>query len=185
MTDWNTVAMIGLREFTLDDVEPHNAGEDDGTVRWLTEGVASTPESTARWIERCRRVHSEAEPGAHAFAVEVDGRLAGMVALNPEPVEGSGPGDVNVSYAVHPWARGSGIATQAVRRAAEIAEGRGLGTTLLVRVDPRNKPSLAVVSRIGARYEGELTCADGSRLSVFRAPLCDIAQGGPTKGNGP
>lgn len=45
--------------------------------------------------------------------VWLDGRLAGYVDCDPEVRDGLAAGDVNVSYAVHPWARGRGVAVEA------------------------------------------------------------------------
>ncbi|MHA7133888.1 GNAT family N-acetyltransferase [Oerskovia turbata] len=167
--------MALLRELTPDDAEAHVAGEDEQIVRWLNEGMASTVESTRRWIARHGDVHRGAVDGEHVFAIELDGRLAGMAALDATGLDGATTGDVNVSYAVQPWARRRGVATRAVRQAARVAIDRGLGERLLLRIDPRNVASLAVAHSVGVRLDGETTTGDGTRLQLWRARLDEVA----------
>jgi RimJ/RimL family protein N-acetyltransferase len=167
--------MVLLRELTPDDAEAHVAGEDEQIVRWLNEGMASTVDSTRRWIARHGDVHRGVADGEHVFAIDLDGRLAGMVALDATGLDGAVVGDVNVSYAVQPWARGRGVATRAVRLAAGIAIDRALGERLLLRIDARNAASLAVARGVGARPDGVIVTGDGARLQRWRAPLDDVA----------
>jgi hypothetical protein len=95
---------ITLRPLTRSDVAAHNAGEDDLTVRWLNGGRA-TAESTIRWFEQLEE-NARTGRGAQGFGVWLDERLAGYVEGNPDVRDGLEAGDVNISYAVHPWARG-------------------------------------------------------------------------------
>ena len=46
--------------------------------------------------------------GKRGFGVWLDGRLAGYVDCDSDVGDGLEVGDVNVSYAVHAWARGAG-----------------------------------------------------------------------------
>jgi len=152
--------MITLRRFTLDDVEAHHAGEDDESVRWLTEGHRSTVESTTAWIRRGWAVHDGHRTGEYAFAIELDGRLAGMIAANPVLQEGCRPGDVNVSYGIHPWARGRGVAAEAVGAVAAMIVERGWGSALVLRIEPDNHASLGVARRAGIPLVGEIPGSD-------------------------
>lgn len=152
--------MITLRRFTLDEVEEHNAGEDDESVRWLTEGHRSTVESTTDWIREGWAIHDGQQVGQFSYAIELDGRLAGMVAANPVPQDGCRPGDVNVSYAVYPWVRGRGVATEAVLAVAAMIIERGWGTALVLRIEPDNHASLGVARRAGIPLVGEVPGSD-------------------------
>jgi hypothetical protein len=91
-----------VRALTHEDVEAHNAGEDEHTVRWLT-GDYGTVESTTTHFDRLAD-NARAGCGKRGFGVCLDGRLAGYVDCDPDVGDGLEPGDVNISYAVHPWA---------------------------------------------------------------------------------
>lgn len=172
-----TTPEVCLRRFTLDDVAAHNAGEDADTVRWLTEGHASTVASTTDWIRRGWAVHDGTATGELVFAVDLDGRLAGMVAVNPEAQDGVGVGDLNVSYAVHTWARRRGVATAAVRAVAGEVRGRWPGAALVIRVDPQNIASIAVADACGFVPAGSIDTAEGTLLVRRLALPVDSVEG--------
>jgi predicted acetyltransferase len=54
----------------------------------------------------------------------LDDRLAGYVDCDRDVIDGLEPGDVNISYAVHPGARGRGVAGEAVRLIVEYTRCR-------------------------------------------------------------
>src|SRR5262245_27931865 len=99
---------VELRALRVEDAEAHCAGEDDLTVRWLTGGYGSV-EGTRRFIEMLA-TNAALGQGKRGFGVCLDGRLAGYVDCDPDNQDALEPGDVNISYAVHPWARGRGVA---------------------------------------------------------------------------
>lgn len=160
---------VTLRPFTLADVEDHNAGEDAESIRWLTEGHQSTVESTTRWIEK----HAEARrarTGEQVFAIELDGRLSGMVAgnLSLEELE---EGEANISYAVHPWARRRGVARTAVGLLCRWLADQELATTAVIRVEPDNTASIRTALSCGFVAAGQRTQDDGTVMAVLRLPL--------------
>jgi RimJ/RimL family protein N-acetyltransferase len=138
---------ITLRALTAEDVEAHNAGEDEHTVRWLV-GAHSTTESTAAHFDRLAG-NGRAERGKRGFGVCLDDRLAGYVDCDPDVGDGLDPGDVNISYAVHPWARGRGVATEAVRLIREYMREHRVGARAAIRVDPGNIASVRVAEKSG------------------------------------
>jgi len=170
---------VRLRPFTLADVNEHNAGEDAESVRWLTEGQESTVASTTRWIEghaNARRDHC----GEQVFAVELDGRLAGMVAANLDAYGlGLAAGEVNLSYAVHPWARRRGVARCAIALMCAWLGDCGLGDRAVIRVDPANEASIRTARSCGFTALGPRTSPSGDVLEHFVRPIP-----GP-QGNGP
>ena len=138
---------VTLRPLTRSDVDAHIAGEDAETVRWLNgrpSTVASTAAAFARLSDNARLGR-----GARGFGVCLDGRLAGYVEGNPDVRDGLEPGDVNISYAVHPWARGQGVAVEAVRLMCACLQEHRLGTRAAIRVEPGNVASVRVAAKCG------------------------------------
>lgn len=97
---------IELRPLENDHAEAHCAGEDESTVRWLTGGFG-TVEGTRAYFDRLAE-NAAAARGKRGFGVWLDERLAGYVDFDPDTADGLEPEDVNISYGVHPWARGTG-----------------------------------------------------------------------------
>jgi RimJ/RimL family protein N-acetyltransferase len=138
---------ISLRVLVHSDVEAHNAGEDEQTVRWLT-GDYGTVASTTRWFDQLAS-NARAGSGPRGFGVCLDGRLAGYVDCNPDVRDGLDPGDVNISYTVHPWARGRGLAVEAVRLIRAYIREHEIGARAAIRVDPDNHASIRVAQKSG------------------------------------
>jgi RimJ/RimL family protein N-acetyltransferase len=145
---------ITLRALTAEDVEAHNAGEDEHTVRWLV-GAYGSAESTAAHFARLAE-NARAQRGKRGFGVCLDDRLAGYVDCDPDVSDGLEPGDVNISYAVHPWARGRGVAAEAVRLIREYVRDHQIGTRVVIRVEPGNIASIRVAEKSGFSYVRDL-----------------------------
>ena len=131
-----------------DDVEAHNAGEDCETVRWLGGGEVSTVSSTARWIHERALAWNVGGPQLMLAIRTVDDRLAGSVEANLED-RCCGPGEANISYSVHPWARGQGLAPRAVQLLCGFLDERRLARRAVLRIDPANAASLRVADKTG------------------------------------
>lgn len=169
---------VELRALSAADAPAHNAGEDEETVRWLTGG-RSTIESTVAHFEMLA-ANLERGEGQRGFGVWVDGPLAGYVDCNPEVTDGVRAGEVNITYAVHPWARGRGVATQAVNLICAFIRDHRIGTTAAIRVDPANETSIRLAERCGFRFKQAFTSAtdiqpDGAP-AVLRLYLRDLNQ---------
>lgn len=160
---------VTLRPFTVADIEAHHAGEDVETIRWLTEGHRSTVESTTRWIQK-NDVARLTQTGEQVFAVELDGRLAGMVAGNPS-LAVLAEGEANISYAVHPWARRRGVARTAVGLLCQWLADQRLAATAVIRVDPDNHASIRTALACGFVAAGQAEEPDGVVMAVFRRSL--------------
>ena len=87
----------------------------------------------------------------------LDRRLAGYVDCDPDAEDGLEPGDVNISYAVHPWARWRGVAGEAVRLMCEYMRTHLIGTRAAIRVDPDNYASVRVAEKNGFIYVHDFT----------------------------
>lgn len=169
---------VELRTLSTADAQPHNAGEDEETVRWLT-GAPSTIDATVAHFEMLA-ANQERGEGQRGFGVWVDGVLAGYVDCNPAVTDGLRSGEVNITYAVHPWARGQGVARRAVELICAFIRDHHIGTKAAIRVDPANEASIRLAERCGFRLEREFTSAtdthpDGAP-AVLRLYLRDLSQ---------
>ena len=162
------IVPIELRPLCEADVAAHNAGEDDLTVRYLTGGYG-TVESTLAHVAVLARNAAEGR-GKRGFGVWLDGRLAGYVECDPDNDDGLEPGDVNLSYAVHPWARGRGVATQAVRAICVFVRDHQIGSRAAIRVEAENVASVRVAEKCGFVHARDFVSAtdthdDGSPVT--------------------
>lgn len=138
--------VIRLSPLTLNDVEPHLAGEDAELVRWLSGGI-STRQTVEDYIRRCMTQWDTGGP-VYAFGIRVGrGSLAGTIEVQfgQSYLE---PGAVNLSYGLYPVWRGRGIAARAVLLAGSYAAKLG-ASQAVTRVEPGNLPSAAVARRAG------------------------------------
>ncbi|MEZ5087111.1 MAG: GNAT family N-acetyltransferase [Tessaracoccus sp.] len=168
---------IELRPLTHEDAEAHCTGEDEETVRWLT-GDYGTVEGTRAYFDVLAE-NAAAGRGKRGFGVWRDVRLAGYVDFDPAgDLDGLEPGDVNLAYAVHPWARGSGVASEAVLAVCHHLREHAIGRRAAIRVEPENLPSVRVAEKCGFRYvrsvaSSEDTHADGSPV-IMSVYLLDL-----------
>jgi RimJ/RimL family protein N-acetyltransferase len=167
---------IELRPLTLADAGAHCAGEDEETVRWLTGGYG-TVEGTAAYFDWLAG-NAVAGQGKRGFGVWLEGRLAGYVVCDPDIRDGLEAGDVNASYAVHPWARRRGVAVEAVRLICAFVRTNQIGTRAAIRVDPENEASVRVAHKCGFTYVRDFSSTtdthdDGTpvTLSLYLLPL--------------
>lgn len=144
---WPTVTsvIVELRPLSDADVEQHCAGEDDLTVRRLT-GAPGTIQATLAHFNQLA-ANAAAGAGKRGFGVWLDGRLAGYVDADPDNRDHLEVGDVNLSYAVHPWARGRGVAPAAVRLLCGYLRDQQIGTRAAIRVEPDNTASVRVAEK--------------------------------------
>jgi len=167
---------IELRALTAADAAAHCAGEDELTVRWLTGGYGDV-EGTVEYFEWLA-TNADAGVGKRGLGVWMDGRLCGYVDYDPDNADGIGSRDVSISYAVHPWARGQGVAPEAVRMVCEVMRKDQIGTRVAIRVEPENSASVRVAEKSGFRYVRDFpsttdTHADGTptTLSLYLLDL--------------
>jgi phosphinothricin acetyltransferase len=89
----------------------------------------------------------------HRFAAELDGEVAGWIALSPVSRRPCYAGVAEISVYVAERARGNGVGTELLAAVVESAERGGLWT-LQTSVFPENEPSLALLRRFGFRDVG-------------------------------
>ena len=141
---------IELRPLTSADAAAHCAGEDELTVRWLTGGYGDV-EGTIEYFERLA-TNADVGAGKRGLGVWMAGRLCGYIDYDPDNADGVEPEDVSISYAVHPWARGKGVAVEAVLLICDILRTNHIGTRAAIRVEPENSASVRVAEKAGFRY---------------------------------
>ncbi len=132
--------------------------EDDQTVRWLTGGYG-TVDGTSEYFDWLAQ-HAAAGHGKRGFGVWLDGRLAGYVDCDPNVLDGLEPGDVNLSYAVHPWARGRGLAVEAVRLICEFIQVNDIGVRAALRIEPENEASVRVAEKCAFTHVRDFPSTD-------------------------
>ncbi|MDE0778219.1 MAG: GNAT family N-acetyltransferase [Nocardioides sp.] len=160
---------VEIAPFSTADAAAHCAGEDDLTVRWLTGGYGDV-EGTIEYFEW---LANEAESGAgkRPFGVWMQGRLCGYIDYDPDNNDGIEPEDVILSYSVHPWARGQGVAADAVRLVCDVLRERHVGRRAAIRVEPENSRSVRVAEKSGFTYIRDFASstdkhADGSPVTL-------------------
>ena len=167
---------IELRPLAPSDAEAQCAGEDDLTVRWLTGGYGEV-EGTRDYIEGLVR-NAEAGVGKHAFGMWLEGRMCGYIDFNPDLDDGIESDDVNLSYGVHPWARGRGVAAEAVGLVCDYLRRENIGSRAAIMVEPENVRSVRVAEKAGFAYVHDFKSArnnhpDGSPVT-FSLYLLDL-----------
>lgn len=142
-----TQVTITLKPLTHADVDDHIAGEDEQQIRWLTGGRGTVDTAIRHFDELAE--NARVGTGKQGFGVWWDGRLAGYVDADPDNDDGLQPDDVNIGYAVHPWARGNGVAVEAVALICAFIRDQALGSRAAIRVDPGNAASIRVAEKAG------------------------------------
>lgn len=148
---------VEVMPFRIADAEAHCAGEDELTVRWLTGGYGDV-EGTIEYFER---LYGGIEAGKRKrpFGVWLDGQLCGYIDYDPDTDDGIEPDDVNLSYAVHPWARGRGVAVEAVGLVCEVLREGKIGRRAALRIEPENARSIRVAEKAGFSYVRDVISA--------------------------
>lgn len=139
--------VIELRPLGVGDVMAHMAGEDAAVIEWLTDAPA-TWDSTYHHFQSLA-ANAIRGVGKRGFGVWLDDELAGYVDFDPDGPNLPEPGDVNIAYAVHPWARRRGVATDAVRLVCEQLRQGGIGKRAIIRTHPLNRASISVARAAG------------------------------------
>lgn len=141
---------VELRTLEHEHAEAHCAGEDELTVRWLS-GDFGTIEGTRAYFDTLAE-NAAASRGKRGFGVWLDRRLAGYVDCDPDNADGLKPEEVNISYSVHPWARGRGVALEAIRLICDYIRQGEIGSRAAIRVEPENTASIRVAEKSGFRF---------------------------------
>ena len=145
MADEIRTERLVLRRAVLDDAGPmHRIMRDPVAMRYWSEPPHKEIEQTERWMASM----VEADPAeSDDFIVTLNGELIGKLGTWKIP---------EIGFLIDPTYWGRGYASEAM--AAFIERRRGLGSTeLTADVDPRNLPSIALLTRHGFVETGRAT----------------------------
>ena len=125
---------------------------DAPTMRYIGTGYLRglTREEVAGMVARFTEVYEKSGLGIWPVVLKEDGRLVGQCGLFPVP---DVSGDVEVAYIFDRNARGNGYATEAARAVMEFGFARRRLKKIVAFVHQANAPSVAVVNRLGMRFE--------------------------------
>lgn len=152
---------IALRPLSGADLEVHARGCDAQIVRWLSDGQEGTAEQHHAWLLRQARAWERGDDVVDLAVVRRgSGEPVGVVGIQ-RGLPYLRLGQVNLTYAVYPWARGEGVAVRAVRLAATLALMRGPVSEFVIRCDPANEASVRVARRLGLRHLGRPADPEG------------------------
>lgn len=142
--------VVRLRPLTPSDAATWHAGEDDEVRRWFQFPRPSTRADVDKAIEAWTRSWSEDGPIHNFGIVAIDsGELIGGV-----EVRDRGEGKAYLSYQVFPAHRRRGLATRAVRLAAEHALVTMGAKQAVIITDEGNVASRGVAEAAGFRHDG-------------------------------
>ena len=154
---------------------PRDAGplagfyEDIEATRYL--GGVRTPEAVAQRVDEILARQASTGWGPAAVERRGDGRLVGYCGLQPLP----GTDDIELLYGLLPDCWGRGYATEM----AGVVLRAGLEVLALPRVvavvHPDNRASIAVLRRIGMKYDGDTIYEPlGFEVERYVATLADV-----------
>lgn len=145
--------LVGLRAFTLDDVEAITAAcQDRDITRWTSIPSPYTAEYATAFVTLTERWRAEGSAFHFAIVDRRGGGLSGSVGLDSVTHP-----PAQVGYWVAPWARRRGFATHALRLVTTWAfENLQLDTVGLV-TKIGNEPSERVAANAGYRFSHEVT----------------------------
>ncbi|MFE6750896.1 GNAT family N-acetyltransferase [Kitasatospora purpeofusca] len=140
-------------------------------ARWLgaTPKALGSPAEVPAVIERWRRRSADPRYGIWALERKDTGVVVGSVILIPLPDEdGTGHGEIEVGWHLHPDSWGHGFATEAA--GAALAKGFADGLTEIhAVVRPGNDRSAAVCRRLGMVPQGRTSRWYGAEFDAFLA----------------
>lgn len=133
--------------------------------QWIGRGIVMADLDEAHDLVRHRRAAELPDPMG-VWAIDLDGRLVGMLLLKPVPVSGTPlaadprnpdllltSDEVEIGWHLHPEAWGRGLATEAANRVLDHAREHGLKHVVAV-AHPDNTASQRLATRIGMSVQG-------------------------------
>ncbi len=156
-------ARLVLRDLTGADVDALVEYRNDEQTARLQDWPLPYPDERARALVSGVEQTWPVSDGWYQVAVEHDGRLAGDIGVGRTD-DGR---QAEIGYTLAPWARGRGLATEAVTAVVDLLFTEGVHR-VTAGVDPENVPSANLLRRLGFRHEGHFVSA-----YLVRGVWCD------------
>ena len=141
--------VVTIRAHTPADIDGlFEMAVDPEMVRWTSVATPHTREMSEDFA--LRTIPRGWDEGTNRiWAIEAEGRFAGNVDIRQAPV-------ADIGFALHPWARGSGIMARAVRLAVDWAFNEGGVEILHWRSHVGNEASLRIAHATGFTLHGTI-----------------------------
>lgn len=139
--------MINVKETTIEDIKNVQRLWADGDVMRFVgfpDGLHETDEAMQQWLEGL----NAARPTQNHFSIYEDGKYCGEAGYGLDKEHGSAWLDIKLFG----YARGRGIATQAISHAMEEAFKNG-AKVVWVDPDPQNTKAIALYERLGFKQK--------------------------------
>lgn len=127
-----------------------------------------SPEGFRAWIERLTHDKTRHWWITHDDDTNEPSRILGAIALRPTPMNGSVLVG-HIGYGVTPSARGTGVATAALRLVLDRAAAAGFADCVLVCLED-NRASRKTIERCGGQWHHAERGDDGLWRCVYRIP---------------
>ena len=139
--------VVTLRAHTPADVDGMlEMATDPEMVRWTSVATPHTREMSEDFV--LRTIPQGWDAGTNRiWAIEAEGRFAGNVDVRQRPI-------ADIGFALHPWARGKGLMTRAVRLAVDWAFTEGGVEIVHWRSHVGNESSLRIAHATGFTLHG-------------------------------
>jgi len=139
--------VVTLRAHVPGDIDDMlQMAQDPEMIRWTAVPTPHTREMSERFA--FEHIPAGWDDGtARAWAIEVEGRFAGNVDMRQEPI-------TDIGFALHPWARGRGVMTRAVRLAVDWTLNNTAIEIVHWRAHVGNEASLRVAHAAGFTLHG-------------------------------
>jgi len=131
------------------------------------------PDFPEQWLARYEAGREEGT--AEAFVIEEDGRFLGLALA---PTIHAEDGEIELGYIVAGWARGRGVATEALRQLTAWALDSGAQRIVLI-IDVTNEASRKVAERCGYVCEGMMRSIHLKQGRRVDAELWSLLAGDP------
>ncbi len=115
---------------------------------YLADGEAPPPHIVSEWVQAGTAVHRHAGAGLWMLVEASEAQIVGVVRLS-----GDGSGTLELVFLLHPRVWGRGLATRMAHTVMGQAFGTGQVSTIWAGADAPNTASIAVMQRLGMRYQ--------------------------------
>jgi [ribosomal protein S5]-alanine N-acetyltransferase len=163
-----------VRHFGLDDLDAFAELCADAVVmRFVGPGTPLPRSEVERWIDICQEKYAARGYGTSAVFEKATGRFVGYCGVVRAPENDFD----ELVYVFHSSAWGRGYATEAGRAMIEYVFARSALDRIHATIHPDNRASVAVVEKLGFRFDRQVLGEDGVPVAHYV-----VERGDPTVG---